>query len=738
MSQKAELEITGMTCANCAARIERVVGKMSGVQSVFVNLAMERATVTFDSPATIEDVIQKISNAGFGATPAKQRDEAEQLRKKENNALKRDLIISAVLSLPLMLGMILSMVGMHNSFTGFLHNEWFQIFPAAIVQFLIGRRFYVGAYKAIKGGSPNMDVLVALGTSSAFLLSIYNGFINSHPVMHGQMKELYFESSAMIITLILLGKYFEHAAKGRTSEAIKKLMDLAPKTARVIRGDAEIDIPVEQVAIGDVIIVRPGESIPVDGTVIDGQSTVDESMLTGESLPVDKNVGDTVVGATINKLGTFSFKAEKVGSDTALSQVIRMVEQAQGSKAPIQKIADKVSGIFVPIVIGIAVLTLVGWWLYSGDFQHSLINAVSVLVIACPCALGLATPTAIMVGTGKGAENGILIKGGEHLERTCEITSIVLDKTGTITHGRPTVTDILPIGSIKQSEALLLAAASERRSEHPLGVAIYEFAQQTMSDIPQPEQFESITGRGVGANVGGRNILIGTRKLMDENNISVSEIEAKMQSLEDEGKTAMIMSIDGDLQAIIAVADTVKETSTKAIADLADMNIDVYMITGDNLRTARAIASQVNIKNVLAEVLPQDKANEVEKLKSSGKTGKNGTRTVAMVGDGINDAPALAIADIGFAIGTGTDIAMEAADITLMRGDLLTVPAAIRLSQKTMRKIKQNLFWAFVYNTIGIPFAAFGLLNPIIAGAAMAFSSVSVVTNSLSLKRYKP
>ena len=545
------------------------------------------------------------------------------------------------------------------------------------------------------------------------------------------MKELYFEAAAVIITLILLGKYMEAAAKGRTSEAIKKLMGLQAKTARVIRNGMEEDIPIEEVEAGDIIVVRPGEKVPVDGKIIEGDSSIDESMLTGESLPVEKKAGDIVIGATINKFGTFKFEATKVGKDTILSQIIKMVEDAQGSKAPIQKIADRVSGVFVPVVIGIAVITFLTWYLAVGDFTAGIVSAVSVLVIACPCALGLATPTAIMVGTGKGAENGILIKGGEHLEMAYKLNAVVLDKTGTITKGRPEVTDVLSLGQIPSNEILRLAAIAEKNSEHPLGVAIYEKGKKEYGGIPGPDRFEAIPGRGVMAVADQKEIYIGTRKLMAERNIDLGISEESIARLEDEGKTAILMAINNRIEAIIAVADTLRGSSKEAIEELKEMGIEVYMITGDNWRTAAAIAKQAGIANVLAEVLPGNKAEEVEKLKKQGKI-------VAMVGDGINDAPALAMADIGMAIGTGTDVAIEAADITLMRGDLIAIPAAIRLSRKTMRKIKQNLFWAFIYNIIGIPFAALGLLNPIIAGGAMAFSSVSVVTNSLSLKRFKP
>ena len=726
---RVELKISGMSCAACSAKIEKKLNKTEGAIRATVNLATEKANIEYDpSKIKASDLIKTIEFLGYKAERAQEvtTDREKAQREKEIKRLRLELIASAILSSPLILAMILMLV---NIDVGFLHNEYFQLIVATPVQFIIGFRFYKNAYHALKAKSANMDVLIALGTSAAYFFSIYNAFLQ--PPKDGMMmKELYFEAAAVIITLILLGKYLEAIAKGKTSEAIKKLIGLQAKTARVIRNGIEEDISIGEVIVGDVVVVRPGEKVPCDGKVLEGNSSIDESMLTGESLPVEKKIGDTVIGATINKFGTFKFEAAKVGKDTALSQIIKMVEDAQGSKAPIQKIADQVSGIFVPVVVGIAVLTFLGWYLIFGDFSAGLVSAVSVLVIACPCALGLATPTAIMVGTGKGAENGILIKGGEHLETAYKINAIVLDKTGTITKGQPEVTDIVNLGRMNKEEILKLSAISEKSSEHPLGVAIYEKGKSTFGSLPDPDKFEAIPGRGVMSVVGDKAIYIGTRKLMNEKGLNIASIEAMITKLEDEGKTAMLMSVNNSIEAIIAVADTVKEHSKEAIEDLQKMGIEVYMITGDNKRTANAIAIQVGIKNVLAEVLPENKAEEVEKLKSQGKV-------VGMVGDGINDAPALATADIGMAIGTGTDVAIEAADITLMRGDLRSIPTAIRLSKKTMNKIKQNLFWAFIYNIIGIPFAALGLLSPVLAGGAMAFSSVSVVTNSLSLKRFK-
>jgi Cu+-exporting ATPase len=600
---------------------------------------------------------------------------------------------------------------------------------ATPIQFVIGARFYKQSYYALRSGSANMDVLVALGTSAAYLFSLYNVFFEE--VDPGMMKSLYFETSAIIITLILLGKYLEAVATGKTSEAIKKLAALQAKTARVIRGGIEEDIPIEEVELGDLVVVRPGEKVPVDGKIVEGHSSLDESMLTGESLPVDKTSGDMVFGATINKYGTFKLQATRVGRETALAQIIKMVEDAQGSKAPIQKIADQVAGVFVPVVLAIALVTFVTWYLLGQEINQALISAVAVLVIACPCALGLATPTAIMVGTGKGAENGILIKGGEHLETAYKLDAVVLDKTGTITKGMPELTDVIKTGQLDKEDILRIASIAEKSSEHPLGTAILAKGQELYGSLEDPDSFTAIPGRGVRAVIQGQEVYVGTRKLMNEKGIDAKAIEAQITELEDQGKTAMLMVVDNKLEAILAVADTLKESSKQAIADLQNMGIEVYMITGDNQRTADAIARQVGITQVLAEVLPENKAEEVEKLKAQGKT-------VAMVGDGINDAPALATADIGMAMGTGTDVAMEAADITLMRGDLSTIPASIRLSRQTMRKIKQNLFWAFIYNIIGIPIAALGMLSPIIAGGAMAFSSVSVVSNSLSLRGFDP
>lgn len=718
-----EINVKGMTCASCVARIEKKLSKMEGVDKVTVNLATERATVIFDKKKVKPFLLTRaIINLGYKAEVLEEinPDKEAELREKEILHIRNLFIASLLLSLPLLLAMVTMLLKIE---VPILHNPYFQLILATPIQFIIGFRFYRNSYHNLKSLSPGMDVLVALGTSAAYFFSVYNGFFG------GDKMALYFEASSLIITLILLGKYLEAVAKGRTSEAIKKLLGLQAKTARVIRDGVELDIPIESVQKGDICIVRPGEKIPVDGTIIEGTSAVDESMLTGESLPVEKKAGDEVIGATMNQVGTFKFRAEKVGKDTVLSSIVRIVEEAQGSKAPVQKIADKVANIFVPVVLGIALVTFLAWFLGMHDFTKALISAVSVLVIACPCALGLATPTAIMVGTGKGAENGILIKSGESLELAHKLTTIVLDKTGTITQGKPVVTDIISTGSMNTAVLLSIAGRVEKKSEHPLAQAIVNKAKEE-GPLLDPESFETLPGMGVKAVVDANPVLIGTRKLMLEHNIPVEAFEQTLNGLENKGKTAMLLSINGRLEGILAVADTVKKDSQKAVADLKHLGLEVIMITGDNKHTARAIGQETGIDNIMAEVLPGNKALEVEKLRKAGKI-------VAMVGDGINDAPAIAKADIGIAIGTGTDIAIETSDITLIRGDLSSIVSAIKLSRKTMSKIKQNLFWAFIYNIIGIPFAALGLLNPIIAGAAMASSSVSVVTNSLSLKRFK-
>ncbi|MGE7977394.1 heavy metal translocating P-type ATPase [Psychrobacillus sp. NPDC093200] len=731
VKEKKEFAITGMTCAACSTRIEKGLNKLEGVSSANVNLALERATVEFNpSDITINDIIQKVEKLGYGAIIKSEDKETVDYREEAIQKQKVKFIVSAILSLPL----LWTMVG-HFSFTSFIYmpeflmNPWVQMVLATPVQFIIGRQFYVSAYKALRNGSANMDVLVVLGTSAAYFYSVYQAIITAG---EHHTANLYFETSAVLITLILLGKLFEAKAKGRSSEAIKKLIGLQVKTALVIRDGAELVIPIEEVLVGDTILVKPGEKIPVDGEVIAGNSAVDESMLTGESIPVDKVTGDSLYGSTINKNGSIKMKATKIGRDTALAQIIKVVEDAQGSKAPIQRLADKISGIFVPIVVGIAIVTFLVWFLVvePGEVTPALEALIAVLVIACPCALGLATPTSIMAGSGRAAEFGILFKGGEHLETTHHIDTVVVDKTGTVTYGKPKLTDVLMEEGMKESDFLAYIGAAERQSEHPLAEAIVDGIKERGITLLEVTSFEAIPGYGVKAVVNEQEVLVGTKKLMNQNNINIAAILKRMEELEGQGKTAMLASINGKFVGMIAVADTIKESSLQAIKRLKEMNIDVMMITGDNQLTATAIGKQAGIDQVIAEVLPEGKAAEIKKLQSSGNK-------VAMVGDGINDAPALAIADIGMAIGTGTDVAMEAADITLIRGDLNSIADAIIMSRKTMRNIKQNLFWAFAYNTLGIPIAAVGLLAPWVAGAAMAFSSVSVVLNALRLQRVK-
>jgi len=711
-----------------------VLSQAAGVRQANVNLAANKATVEYDAtetrPAALIAIIEKTGYTAQLLEQARDMDREQAARDREIRRLRNLFILSATLSLPLLVVMVSMVTGL--AVPAFLHVPLVQFVFATPVQLFVGWSFYRGAYRALRGGSANMDVLVALGTSAAYLLSVYNTFFR--PTAHGMEVHLYYESAVIILTLIVLGKLLEAVAKGKTSEAIKKLMGLQAKTARVIRDGAEQDIPIELVVAGDIILVRPGEKIPVDGVITSGSSTVDESMLTGESIPVDKQVGDGVIGATINKHGAFQFRATKVGAETALSQIVKVVEAAQGSKAPIQRLADIISGIFVPVVVVIAVLTLLIWWLITRNLEQAVVNMTAVLVIACPCALGLATPTSIMVGTGKGAENGILFKGGEHLENAHSLTAIILDKTGTITKGEPEVTDVAGLGAYAgQPDRLLqLAAAVEQQSEHPLGMAIVAAAKVKRLDLPEPSGFEAIPGHGIVATILGERVVVGNRKLMQREQVSFADNMAAMERLEEQGKTAMLVAVNSQAAGLVAVADTIKPSSPQAIAELQRMGVTVHMITGDNWRTAKAIAAQVGLQEdqVMAEVLPEHKAEAVERLREQGNR-------VGMVGDGINDAPALATADVGMAIGTGTDIAMEAADITLMRGSLDGVTDAIKLSRHTMRNIKQNLFWAFFYNALGIPVAALGLLSPIIAGAAMAFSSVSVVSNALRLRRVK-
>lgn len=729
---RAELDIGGMTCAACATRIEKGLNRLPGVKAT-VNLALERASVQYNgSELAVSDLIGKVEALGYKAKV--HESEAEQNSDRDQAALRQRnrLIASALLSLPLLWTMAAHFNwGLYVP--GLFMNAWFQLALATPVQFLIGWPFYRGAYKALRNGSANMDVLVALGTSAAYFYSLQETVRHADMVNagHGSMLNLYFETSAVLITLILLGKWFEAKAKGRTSDAIRKLMGLQPKTATVLSGEEEKLIPIEQVQAGDLLRVRPGEKIPVDGTVVDGTSAVDESMLTGESLPVDKRSGDAVTGATLNLNGSLTFRATKVGRDTALAQIIRVVEEAQGSKAPIQRLADVISGIFVPIVVGLALLVFAIWYFAVGSgFAASLENAIAVLVIACPCALGLATPTSIMVGTGKGAEYGVLFKGGEHLEAAHKLDTIVLDKTGTITKGTPALTFLEAAEGFSEEEVLTLAASAEKGSEHPLADAVVKHAEERGIRLLPFERFEAVPGYGLTAAVGGRVVAAGTRKLMERDGVGIEALRRTLEARERQGETAILIAVDGCPAGVIGIADTVKETSAEAVGRLQALGLEVIMMTGDNRSTAEAIAAQVGIKQIRAEVLPQDKAEEIRKLKAAGKK-------VGMVGDGINDAPALALADVGMAIGTGTDVAMEAADVTLMRGDLNGIADAIGLSRRTMGNIRQNLFWALFYNSIGIPVAAFGLLAPWVAGAAMAFSSVSVVLNALRLRNVK-
>ncbi|MED2440324.1 heavy metal translocating P-type ATPase, partial [Bacillus thuringiensis] len=662
VSDKAEFTVSGMTCAACANRVEKRLNKLDGVNKATVNFALESATVDFNpDEVNVNEMKSAITKLGYKLeVKPDDQDASTDHRLQEIERQKKKFIISFILSFPLLWAMV-----SHFSFTSFIYlpdmlmNPWVQLTLATPVQFIIGGQFYVGAYKALRNKSANMDVLVALGTSAAYFYSVYLSIQSIGSSEH--MTDLYFETSAVLITLIILGKLFEAKAKGRSSEAIKKLMGLQAKTATVVRDGTEIKILIEEVVAGDIVYVKPGEKIPVDGEIVEGKSAIDESMLTGESIPVDKTIGDGVIGSTINKNGFLKVKATKVGRDTALAQIIKVVEEAQGSKAPIQRVADQISGIFVPVVVVIAIITFAVWMLFvtPGDFGGALEKMIAVLVIACPCALGLATPTSIMAGSGRSAEYGILFKGGEHLEATHRLDTVILDKTGTVTNGKPVLTDVIVADGFREEEILRLVGAAERNSEHPLAEAIVEGIKEKKIDIPSSETFEAIPGFGIESVVEGKQLLIGTRRLMKEFNIDIEEVSKSMEALEREGKTAMLIAIDKEYAGIVAVADTVKDTSKAAIARLKKMGLDVVMITGDNTQTAQAIAKQVGIDHVIAEVLPEGKAEEVKKLQAQGKK-------VAMVGDGINDAPALATADIGMAIGTGTDVAMEAADITLI------------------------------------------------------------------------
>lgn len=724
LTEKVDLDVMGMTCAACSNKIEKVLNRISGVNKATVNLTTESATVEYNPDMTsVDEFQQRIKNLGYEAQPKKEASEKSSQKEKQLKRQLIKLVVSAVLAAPLLMTMFVHLFGIQ--IPHIFMNPWFQFVLATPVQFVIGWQFYVGAYKNLRNGSANMDVLVALGTSAAFFYSIYESIkwlINTNYEPH-----LYFETSAVLITLILFGKYLEARAKTQTTNALSKLLNLQAKEARILRNGEETMVPLSEVKEGDYLVIKPGEKIPVDGKIIKGMTSIDESMLTGESIPVEKMQNDNVIGSTMNKNGAITVEATKVGKDTALASIVKVVEEAQGSKAPIQRLADIISGYFVPIVVGIAIFTFIIWisLVQPGQFEPALVAAIAVLVIACPCALGLATPTSIMVGTGKAAENGILFKDGEHIEGTHAINTVVLDKTGTITNGTPEVTDFSG-----DDQTLQLLASAEKGSEHPLAEAIVSYAKEKSLEFLEVDHFEAIPGRGINATIDGKELFVGNRKLMSEKGIQTNEAETNLAQFEKEGKTAMLISVDNELRGVVAVADTVKDTAQQAIQKLHELGIEVAMLTGDNKRTAQAIAKQVGIDTIIAEVLPEEKASKVAEIQSEGKK-------VAMVGDGVNDAPALVKADIGIAIGTGTEVAIEAADITILGGDLLLIPKAIKASKSTIRNIRQNLFWAFGYNVAGIPIAAIGLLAPWVAGAAMALSSVSVVTNALRLKRMK-
>jgi Cu+-exporting ATPase len=746
-TKKSVFPVSGMTCASCVARIEQALSTVPGVISANVNLASEKATVEYIEGTEFAELRRAVKEAGYElGSEAETLEDVTTAARREIRAIRNRFIFAAVLGLSIMI------LGFGPSFVGKPYLLWALATP---VQFWAGWRFYKGAWGALRHKTADMNTLIAVGTSAAYFYSMVAVLFPGLFVARGLEPHLYFDTAAVIIALILLGRFLEARARGQTSEAIKKLIGMQPKTALVIRNGEEKEIPVDDVQVGDLILVRPGERVPVDGIIRQGYSSIDESMITGESIPVEKKVGDEVIGATINKTGSFQFEATKVGKDTTLAQIIRLVEEAQGSKAPIQRLADVIASYFVPAVIGIAIITFVIWYFLgpAPALTFALLNFVAVLIIACPCALGLATPTAIMVGTGKGAENGILIRSAEALERAHRINTVLLDKTGTLTRGEPKVTDVITTPPYSQEEVLRLAASAERNSEHPLAEAIVRAAAERKLILSPASEFNAVPGHGIEASVEGKKLLLGNLKLIKDKGLSLNGLEEEANRLWEKGKTVMFLGTDGQVVGIIALADTLKPNAKEAIEALHKMGIEVVMLTGDNRRTGEAIAQEVGIDRVLAEVLPEHKAQEVKKLQQEGKI-------VAMVGDGINDAPALAQADIGIAIGTGTDVAMETGDITLISGDLMGIVTAISLSKRTMRTIKQNLFWAFAYNTALIPVAAgvlyfafgstgvpsglhfilgdYGFLNPILAAAAMAASSITVVFNSLRLRRFKP
>ena len=755
---KEKFDVTGMTCSACSAHVEKSVRALSGVKEVSVNLLQNSMQVEYDESVLSEgDIIKAVEHGGYGAAPHQKQGQAKPLSgetptnsaKEQTKAMKHRLILSICFLVPLMYISMGHMMGLPTP--SFFHGTEnalifsFTQFLLTLPVIYLNRKYYQVGFPALFRGAPNMDSLIAIGSSASLIYGIFAIYQIGWGLGHGDLDlvnsysmDLYFESAAMILTLITVGKFLETRSKGKTSEAIEKLMNLAPKTATVIRDGEEVQIPVDDVLVGDIVAVRPGQSVPVDGVILDGSSAVDESALTGESIPVEKGPGDKVIAATINKSGFFTFKATKVGENTTLSQIIQLVEDANATKAPIAKLADKVSGVFVPVVISIAILATIIWLLVGEPFDFALSIGISVLVISCPCALGLATPVAIMVGTGKGAQNGILFKSAEALETLHNVQTVVLDKTGTITQGTPSVTDVIPASGVTSEDLIAIAAALERPSEHPLAQAVITYADEQSTPSLSAQDFTAVTGSGVQAVVNGTLCLGGNRKLMEENSIDLASLEQQADDLANDGKTPLFFAADGKVLGLIAVADVVKPTSKAAIDALTHMGIDVIMLTGDNERTARAIQRQLGLSNVIAGVLPADKEKEVRRLQESGKR-------VAMVGDGINDAPALARADVGVAIGAGTDIAIESADVVLMKSDLLDAVTAIELSKSVIRNIKQNLFWAFFYNAIGIPLAA-GVfysflgwkLSPMFGAAAMSLSSVCVVSNALRLKFFKP